>query len=248
MNERDKYSDEHINAYIDGELDNDERALLLFDAQKNSLLMQRINDVRMLKEKVQLAYTGQPVNGGQKKSFSCMVFIKTPKSLVAGLLILIAAAALLSPVITDSDDVLLARKLINNTRPIASADISKTIGTHKKLVINVSQYHPQSFDATVDNIEALLQQHSGDKSFSIEIVANKNGLKALDTETSLHAERISRLARRFDSLDVVACAKSMATLAARGNPILLMKSVMITPSAAEQVAKRMSDGWFYLKL
>ena len=249
MNEQDKYSDEHINAYIDGELDNDERARLLFDEQNDPVLMQRINDVRMLKEKVQLAFSEQSVSAVQKKPFSCLTFTGVPKSLVAGLVVLmIAAALLLSGILKDSDEVLQARKLINSTQPVAAADISKTIGVHKQLVINISQYHPQSFDDTIDNIEALLLQHRADKSFSIEIVANKNGLKALDTETSLHAVRISQLADQFESLDVVACAKSMATLAAQGNPILLMRSVMITPSAAEQVATRMKDGWFYLKL
>lgn len=247
MNEQDKYSDEHINAYIDGELDNDERARLLFDAQQDPVLMQRINDVRMLKEKVQLAFSEQSVSTVQERTFSCRAFARTPRSLVAGFILLMLAAVLLFG-IQDNDEVVQARKLINSSQPVVAADIDKTIGAHKQLVINISQYHPQSFDATIDNIEALLLQHRADKSFSIEIVANKNGLKALDVETSLHARRISQLADQFESLDVIACAKSMATLAAQGNPILLMRSVMITPSAAEQVARRMHDGWFYLKL
>ena len=64
----------------------------------------------------------------------------------------------------------------------------------------------------------------------------------------MHAERISQLAKQFNSLNVVACAKSMADLADSGDPIQLMKSIMITLSAAQQVAKRMSEGWIYLKL
>lgn len=113
---------------------------------------------------------------------------------------------------------------------------------------NINQYQAQNFDTTIEHIEALLQQQRADQSFNIEIVASGNGLKALDVKTSLHAERISQLANKFDNLDVVACTKSMTSLAAAGNPIQLMKSIMITPSAAEQVAKRMSDGWMYLKI
>ena len=51
MNKQSQYSDEHINAYIDGELDNDERAHLLFDEQQDTALARRINETRMLKEK-----------------------------------------------------------------------------------------------------------------------------------------------------------------------------------------------------
>ena len=51
MNKQSQYSDEHINAYIDGELDNNERAHLLFDEQQDTALARRINETRMLKEK-----------------------------------------------------------------------------------------------------------------------------------------------------------------------------------------------------
>ena len=46
MNTQSQYSDEHINAYIDSELDNEERARLLFDEQQDTSLAQRINDAR----------------------------------------------------------------------------------------------------------------------------------------------------------------------------------------------------------
>ena len=56
MNHDTQYSDEHINAYIDGELDSDERTRLLRDGQKDDDLQGRIKDAQVLKEKVQLAY------------------------------------------------------------------------------------------------------------------------------------------------------------------------------------------------
>jgi len=248
MNEHNQYSDEHINAYIDGELDRDERTRLLYDEQQDTALAQRISDARMLKEKVQLAYSDIPTSESINKPMRCTEFLSNKKSLVAGLIILISAAVLLLPLLTDNSDVLLAKQLIKETPPITADAIGTTIGSHKKVVINISRYQPEKFDATIDNIEALLQQHKTDLLFSIEIVANKEGLKALDTDTSAHAERITLLAKQFDSLDIVACAKSMASLAKAGNPITLMKDILITPSAAEQVAKRMGEGWMYLKL
>ena len=248
MNTQSQYSDEHINAYIDSELDNEERARLLFDEQQDTALAQRINDARMLKEKVQLAYSDLSETGTTKKKFSCTAFVSKQKSLVAGLIILLTAAVLLLPALMNNEDIILARQLIKTTLPIEPEAISKTIGRRKHVVINISQYQPQQFDAAINNIEALLQKHRADKLFRIEIVANQKGLKALDTKTSLHAERITQLAKQFNSLDVVACAKSMADLAAVGNPVQLMKSIIITPSAAQQVAKRMREGWMYLKI
>ncbi len=248
MKQHDAYSDEYISAYIDGELDNEERALILFDEQEDNGLAQRINDARMLKEKVQLAYSDVYDNQSANKPFSCTAFVCRHRSLAAAVLVLVIAAGMFAPALMNDDRLTLARQLINNTLPIEPDAISKAVGDNALVVINFSRYIPQTFDATIENIEALLLRHSTDKQFYIEIVANKTGLRALDTKTSLHAARITELAERFDNLSVVACAKSLANLADSGNPIQLMKSIIITPSAAQQVAKRTAEGWLYVKM
>lgn len=248
MRDHDNYSDEYINAYVDGELDNDDRARILFDEQEDTVLAQRINEVRMLKEKVQLVYADIHDINSVKKPFSCTVFTHGHRSLVAGIIILITITAFLLPVIIKNDELLLARQLINSTQPIAAGKISAAIGTNKQVVINISQYQAQNFDTIIDHIEALLIQNSADELFNIEIIANKSGIKALDTKTSLHAERISLLASRFSNLSIVACAESLANLASDSNPVELMKNILVTPSAALQVSKRINEGWLYLKV
>ncbi len=202
----------------------------------------------MLKEKVHLTYSDFSKNNVTKKTFSCPVFVNKTVSLVASLIILVTAAALLLSTINNNDELILARQLIKNTYPISPENISSAIGVNNQIVIDISRYQPQSFDNTIENIEALLQKHNADKSLNIEIVANKTGLKALDAETSVHAERISQMVNRYSNLKVVACAKSLAKLAEEGDPIQLMKSIMMTSSAAEQVAKRTAEGWLCLKL
>ncbi len=248
MKEQNHYSDEHISAYIDGQLDNEERARLLFDEQQDTELAQRISDSRALKEKIQLAYSDLTSHATATRSFNCAEFVSKRRSLVAGIAVLLITAVLLVPVMMNNSDINLAKNLIKTTDAISSDKISAAIGSNKQIVINLSQYQPERFGTTIDHIEALLVQHGDDELFNIEIVASKNGLKALDTRTSIHAERISLLAQRYNNLDIVACAKSMANLTASNNPIKLMKDILVAPSAAEQVAKRMSDGWIFLKL
>jgi len=243
-----QHSDEHINAYIDGELDNDERARLLFDEQHDSELAQRISDTRALKEKVQLSYADIPKPDTEQTSFCCTTVANSQRFLISSAAALAILIAIISPIFMSSYDINAAKLLIKNTQAITPDKINAAIGNNHKVVINLSLYQPENFDSTIDYIEALLQEHSTDKSFAVEVVANKNGLKALDTKTSIHAERISLLATRYNNLDIVACAKSMANLADSGNPIKLMKDILVSPSAAEQVAKRMSDGWMFIKL
>lgn len=248
MNKQTKYSDEHINAYIDGELDTDDRAHLLFDEQHDVALSQRINEARILKEKIQLAYADLSSTNIASKSVKHPSLFRNNKSLVASIAILLTTVAFALITVTDNNEIVVAKQLIKNTPRLLPGEIAKTIGTHKKIVINISQYQADKFGVTLENIDKLLQEHQNDSAFKIELVAHKAGLKALDTKTSRHVEQITLLKNRFDNLDIVACAKSMADLATAGDPIKLMKSILTTPSAAEQIARRTSQGWMYLKL
>ena len=248
MKELTGYSDEHISAYIDGELDSEERARLLFDEQTDRELAQRINDARMLKETVHLIYSDIKNPRDEKRSFSCTESASPYRAIVASLVILSVITYLLIFNTSNIDNLTLAKQLISNTPPIEAGFIRTAIADHDRIIINVSQYQPLTFSETINHIEVLLHEHSSDKPFKIEIVANEQGLKVLDTETSLHAESISLLASQYSNLEVVACAKSLAQLATDGDPIQLMKSILITASAAEHVAMRLNEGWLYLKI
>ncbi len=248
MSEQHSYSDEYINAYIDGELDSDERARILFDEQNNEALAKRINEKRMLKEKVQLAYMPFSQGKTERKVAVCANFINRHRALVAGFLVFVLASLVLAYNITTGRNLEMAKQLIKNTPAIPAYSISTAVGGNEQVVLNVSRYRPETFSETLKTIEALLEQHRGDDRFALEIVANGQGLKALDVDTSLHAGKLRQLTQQFDNLEVVACAKSLAKLAAEGDTIQLLQGIMLTPSAAEQVARRTGEGWLYIKI
>jgi intracellular sulfur oxidation DsrE/DsrF family protein len=248
MSNYNEYSDEHISAYIDGELDNEERAQLLFDEQENPGLAVRIYDARILKEKVQLAYSDMSTPQLAKRPFSCTAFVHQRFPLVAGLALLLITVALLAPALNNNDDLIIAKQLIKSTQTITAGNIDKAVGTNKQVILNIAHYPPERFSETIDHIEALLIKNKTDKKFNIEIVASGAGLNALDADASIHAERLNTMAGKIDNLKIVACAKSLARLASEGNTIQLLKAITVTPSVAEQVAKRTGDGWLYLKI
>lgn len=248
MNTQNSYSDEYISAYIDGELDNEERARLLFAEQEDEVLAKRINEARIMKEKVQLAYLEFSKDSSQNKTIKCPVYFKQHRSLVAGLVLFIGITALFMSYVYKADDLTYANQLMSNTQPVMATAIADAIGKHSRVVIHVSQYQEGKFGLVIDEIEELLYRHDAEKSLSIEIVANKQGLKVLDADNSIFAQRLQQLTGQFDTLKVVACAKSLAQLASNGDPVNLMKSILITPSATQQVARRTSEGWMYIKV
>lgn len=247
MKRKNTYSDEYISAFIDGELDEEERAHLLLDEQLDDELALRINETRMLKEKVQLTYANVGEQLLEKQNSACIGFLNKHRALVASLLVLAIITGVTVLPNNNADNLLMAQQLIKNTQTIPASDIATVAGSKKHIIINVSQYDPGSFSQTVSHIETLLQ--SRDQSlFEVEIVANGQGLKAFDKNTSPFAIQMEQLASRFDNLKIVACAKSLTQLAVTGDPVKLLDSIMITPSAAQQVAKRTTTGWLYIKI
>jgi len=243
-----EYSDEYISAFIDGELDHEECVRLLLAEQEDEELARRINKARILKEKVQLAYLDFAQDTDRGNAAKCSSWLGLNRSLVAAFLLLVGVAALLTSVVNRNDDVTRALQLMNNTPPIMAKSIAGAIGTRNRVLIHVSENDEASFATAIDEIEALLSRHKTVSTLNIEVIANGQGLKLLDAETSGLALRLEQLSQQFDNLDIVACAKSLAQLASSGEPVNLMKSILTTPSAPQQVARRTSEGWMYLKI
>ena len=243
-----EYSDEYISALIDGELDQEERIRLLLAEQEDEELAKRINEARMLKEKVHLAYLDFAQDADQSTTSRCSSLTGRNRSLVAAFLLLVGIAALFTSVVNRNDDVNRALQLMHSTPSIMAKSIAGAIGSHNRVLIHVSEYDEARFGMAIDEIEALLSRRKNASALSIEVIANGQGLKLLDTEASGLALRLGQLSQQFDNLDIVACAKSLAQLAESGEPVNLMKSILTTPSAPQQVARRTSEGWMYLKI
>lgn len=249
MNKKNIYSDEYLHAYIDGELGKDECAQILSDEQHDTMLTQRINEIRLLKEKVQLAFHDASYKHTSKHDIETS-FISRNNTLVAGLLLFCAVTVTFIYNINNATDdrELLTKQLISNTPSISASDINQAIGENRRVIIHVSQNNQTQLSETIKILEKLLQKNHSDKAFNIEIIANGQGVKALDATTSHHAKYLAQLSQQFDNLDVVACAKSMAKFTQEGHPLQIVESITIMPSAIEQIATRITQGWLYLKL
>jgi len=155
---------------------------------------------------------------------------------------------LLLPYAYENGDLSRANQLMDSTQPLMANSIADAVGEHSHVLIHVSQYQEGKFGSVIDEIEALLHQHNADKSLSVEIIADKQGLRVLDADKSIFARRLEQLTKRFDTLQLVACARSLTQLASVGEPVNLLKSIITTPTAAQQVARRTAEGWVYIKV
>ena len=241
MTNQKDYSDEHISAYIDGELDIDERARLISDEQHDETLKQRINETRLLKEKIQLAYGGADdytaVNAADKTENTGPGRRPYYMAVAAGLLVLITAFFTIDHL--ESQKIEVAERLIASTQGIAPEQLAASTPANRNIIIDLNSYQPDTFDNTLDH----LQQLAATSRQRIEVVINGEAVSVLDANDSPHVKRIIEMAERFDNLDIIGCAASITQ-----NPVSLLAETLTTPSTPYEVARRTAEDWLYIKL
>lgn len=240
-----EYSDEHLNAYIDGELESEERARLLYDEQNNPALAQRIADARALKEKVQLAYGNlADFERPASKHTSRRMGNKLPAMTMAiAASVMLAVTVFFSMEHISDKDIKSAKQLMASSESVELNHVNAIAATDEKLILDLNKYDPAKFDATLAQLQTLLTNNA----LSVEVIANGQGLRALDA-TSEHARAITAMANRFENLNVIACAQTISDFASTESPVDVLSDFVTTRSAPYQVAKRTAEGWLYIKL
>lgn len=241
MNGDKSYSDEMLNAYLDGELESDERAQVLEALRRDEELSRRVCQLQKVHSMVQLAYQDAEL----PTDFETPHATRSPRpalAVAAGLLIIISA--FLGGWIFQSNQnqtlVELAQEVRNNQAIPADSPWH--------LVVQMSTDDDYRINVALNEIERLLQENQ-QQPVDIEIVANGKGMKLLRSDTSPYASRIRDLQQRYRNLIFQACGKTIARLKKeQGVDFDLIPGTQIVPSAMSQVIKRQKEGWTYIHI
>lgn len=244
MNGQETFSDEFLNAFLDGQLDADERSRLLDHVRRDPALSGRVCELQKVREMVQLAYhdTAMP----QRNKKTARVFqSQYVKALAASLLL--AAGILVgwySNAAFDKPPTLL--NLAQAVRiPTATAKKHEW-----RVMLHVSTANPARLNAVLDETASLLRysRHSARK-VRVEILTNGNGLQLLNADDSSYAKRISHLKREYGNLTLLACGEALHRLEKeKGINLKLVKGTRIVPSALGEIVKRQHEGWTYIHI
>jgi len=82
----------------------------------------------------------------------------------------------------------------------------------------------------------------------VELVANGGGIRMLQAGNTPLAQRVSAMRQRHDNLRLVACNEAMDRLRERGVDFNVMSNVEVVPSAVDEIAYRLNQGWRYLQV
>ncbi|MCF8199774.1 MAG: hypothetical protein K9J42_13485 [Sulfuritalea sp.] len=233
MNQELKFSDEHLNAFVDNQLGTQECDEILTAIATDAELGQRLCELRSAKELVRHAY-GRVPNSRRPANRHFSIWsgaLAASLTLVVGVLIgwlgHQSATAQESPGATAAW----------TARLFASEPT--------RILIHLDSSRSEQMDAALDLAEAYLAKVGNAR---VEVIANNRGLDLLRARTTPYAIRIAGIKSHYDRVGFIACGQTIARLRGGGEDVALVPEAAVTRTAIEHVAERVQQGWTYLKI
>lgn len=237
-----EFSDETLNAFVDGELAAEQRAELLAAMEADRALGERVCRLRSLKEKVQLAFRDPPAPPRR-----CPKPPARWLAVAATLLLFLGGGVLgwyLHPVVESSERFALIDQSGTGDAPAAAdSDAMRIV------------FHLTSPDSTeggdlLNEVEGMLEKYRQQgRPLRVEVVAYGDGLSLLRERLSRHKGRIEALAGQYDNLTFVACANTIRRAEVmEGREVVLLPNAELTESGVAHVVQRQREGWAYIRI
>jgi len=239
-----RYSDELLNAYLDGELDTEEQKRLIEDLNTDPYLNQRVCELARIRSMVRFAYHDVPEM--QTPSHPTTPLTRRNRMALVSVLTLtlgISVGWMASQYNKPTQGLLeLANHVeLNNKRATAET---------WRVMLHLTTDNPTRLKVVLDETETLLNQYAHNKQpLQMEILANGKGLNLLRADTSEYGQRIRDMQQRYENLVFVACGTALKRLQEEKNlNVQLLPDVDITPSAIGEVLKKQGEGWTYIQI
>ncbi len=239
------YSDEFLNAYIDGELATDERSQLLDDTRQDSALATRLCKLQKVKDMVQLAHhtveNATPEQTG-KRRLQRYSLRACAASLLLGMGLVVGNYSALSEARTPTL-MELAQTTRFNAQPVPGE-------REWKLMVHLNSGDPERLRAVLDETEYLLKTSAGStRRVQIEVLVNGEGIRLLEDKDTPYARKILAMESSYKNVSFLACQIALNRHKDEdGFDIDLLPGVKVVSSAVKQAMTRQREGWTYLRI
>lgn len=231
------FSDEYLNAFVDGELSPAERAQAIDRISGDALLKKQVCELHMLKEMVKSSYRQAESATPEDRRGRRWPFVR--QALAACCLVLVGlVAGWLGRDLAVADDPYLR-----------VASLKDVIADSSRVVLHVDTASAAHFKRALDRTEALLAEarHEG-RPIQLHLAANSYGLDLFRTSTSPLAGRLHDLQAKYPNLTLIGCGQTMRRLKERNQDTALLPDVQVVPAVLDEVVDNLRAGWTYIKV
>jgi hypothetical protein len=240
---KETFSDEYLNAYLDNQLDANERGQLLEALRQDGELSARVCKLQKVKEMVQLAYHNFDAELGQQQPLR-----RKPvwPAIAASFLM---AVGLLTGWFANSQFGQQPR-LLELAKAAQTSNTMATAQEEWRIVLHVDSGDPNRFHVMLDETEQLLKTSvQQQQKVRVEILTNGGGLMLVEQGDENYTRRLQALSKQYDNLGLLVCQRALNKLKTeKGVHLDLVPEATVVESAMNQVIKRQQEGWAYIRI
>lgn len=245
MTENDKFSDELLNAYVDGELDSEERQRLEDAMQADDRLRERVAELKELKNLVKSAYMDEMPEG----------MPAVPRRTWSGMGMAASVAAFALGVVMTWG---WFSYMDGTTGPRVAAVPGQEAGDAGeqdrvvKVVFHLSRDEPGQLRTILNEAEALLTttKRTG-QTASVRIIASGAGLSLFEKQSSPLTRRVMAMKREYQGhLVFNGCGVAYEELKKQrgGGDLEMLPELQLVDLGVLELMRRQREGWAYIRL
>lgn len=235
MSAHGRFSDNHLHAFVDGQLQSDEREQILSAMEEDTELREQVCALHRTKEWVNLAFEdARAPQHPLPKATGSARWIRLFG--VAASLFLLTTGFLLGWMTSSSTH-----------EPLDSVVLHEFAEGNHKVVLHIDRSDPNRFSEVLDGAEELLRTYH-DSDMEVDVLANAGGIDLLRVDVSPYAQRIARMMRKYNNLHFIACANTLQRLKEKGIRPVLIDHTQQDSTAVEHIIRRLQQGWAYIRV
>ncbi|MBI5041464.1 MAG: DsrE family protein [Gammaproteobacteria bacterium] len=242
-------SDEQLSAFVDGQLDMDEKSRILGALNADEDLSRRACELRRLHDLVRHAYDAPPTPPFRRPLDTHGRGWR--QAVAAALLLAMGGTAGWVAHARQHQPLNLQAMYLDEEKAFQTSALEQAPAHGEyKVLLHLSSAEPEKLERALDTAEQLLSTYRRlDQPIEVELVANAGGLELLRADISPFAERVRALQHQYDNLTFMACQTALDRLRRERHlsPDLLPEA-LITPNALEEILSRLQQGWVYISV
>lgn len=236
------FSNEIINAYVDGELQGSEKESFELELKNDIELSSAVEDLMALKHQLQHAYGS--LTAPQKVPVNT---VKYKYAMYAAFLLITFSIGWVGGGMQSNS----IHNIANNSVVLSMNKLNPDVIVHQpgKYILHIGHNGDANFKKTLDQAEALMLKYKNSGfNIELEIVANAGGLNLFVEGASPYTQRVKKLREDYPNIKFIACSNAIERLREKGIEPHLINSVHQGVAAIDQVVKRINQGWTYMKI
>lgn len=238
MSPHESVSEEQLNAFLDGQLDDEEGRFILSAIETDAALASRFHKLRLLMDEMSLAYHRPPgIEQGAHRA-SVKPEGAPLRAFAAVILLCLLSAGV-------------GHYFWMDERPIKIQDLAlmtPATGKENKIILHISSMDPKRIENVLRTTKKLLSESTAQqRDLQLEVIANADGIGLLRKD-SPYAAQIAAISRAHKNVDFLACGLALETIRLKeGHDMPLIPQAHKVDAALEQIMVRLKQGWRYVK-